>query len=659
MTPTALLLAGILLLLVGGALAAAMARVRPLAHALFLASSLGGCALAGLAGVRVLGGAEPGAVRGAWTVPGGLFHLRLDALGAWFAVVVALVAAPIALYSVAYFARAGARTFGSFSIWLSALLAALLTLSAARNALLFLAAWEAMTLSAYLLVTLEHEKEYVRWSGRLYIFANHSAAFCLIALIGILAAGSGSLDIGEFGPSAAPGLCVALALLAFGTKAGVIPFHIWLPHAHPAAASPVSAMLSGIVLKAGIFGILRFLPALAHDGAGWGLLVLVLGAVAGVMGVLYALAQHELKRLLAYHSVENIGIILLGIGVGLMGAHANLPEVAVLGFAGALLHVLNHAAFKSLLFLGAGSVLHGAGTGEIDELGGLAKRMPVTALCFLVGSVSICGLPPFNGFVSEWTIYRAMFLDARGGAGAGRLAGAMGIVSLALVGGLAAACFAKAFAAVFLGEPRGHDAIEAHEARPSQRVAMAFLALLCLAIGLLPHVVLGIVWPAAAALAGGVGVSDVPAVGRFAPWYAAVSGVGALFVGLALVLALVRRGLARGPRPVATWGCGYALPGPRMQYTASSFAASLLRIFRGLVHPTTRLRRAEGAFPPAPSLLTWTKDAAETYVFRPAFVALAWPGRVTRLLHRVAVQYQVLFVIVALAALLLWKVTLG
>jgi hypothetical protein len=235
----------------------------------------------------------------------------------------------------------------------------------------------------------------------------------------------------------------------------------------------------------------------------------------------------------------------------------------------------------------------------------------------------------------------------------------LGIISLALIGGLAAACFAKAFAAVFLGEPRGHDAPRAHEARPSQRVAMAFLALLCLGVGLFPQVVLGIVWPAAAALAEGVGVRDVPAVGRYASWYAAVSGAGAVLLGLAMGLALLRRGLARGPSRVATWGCGYALPGPRMQYTASSFAASLLRVFRGLVHPTTRLRRAEGAFPPAPSLLTWTKDAAEAYVFRPAFVALAWPGRVTRLLHRVAVQYQVLFVIVALAALLLWKVTLG
>jgi hydrogenase-4 component B len=652
MTPTALLFVGILLLLAGGLLAAAASRTRLLSHALFLTSSLGGCALAGISGIRVLRGAEPGAILDAWTVPGGLFHLRLDALGAWFAVVVALVTAPVALYSVAYFARAGARTFGSFSIFLASLVAALLALAAARNALLFLAAWEAMTLSAYLLVTLEHEKEYVRWSGRLYLFANHSAAFCLIGLIGLLAAGSGSFDLDDFGPNHAPALCIALAILAFGTKAGAIPLHIWLPHAHPAAASPVSAMLSGIVLKAGIFGLLRFLPALCHEGKGWGALILALGAVAGVIGVLYALAQHELKRLLAYHSVENIGIILLGVGVGVMGAQARLPEVAVLGFAGALLHLLNHAVFKSLLFLGAGSVLHAAGTGEIDELGGLAKRMPSTALLFLVGCVSICGLPPFNGFVSEWTIYRAMFHS-------GHLAGATGIVSLALIGGLAAACFAKAYSAVFLGEPRGHGAGSARDAGASQRAAMGFLGLLCLAVGLLPQVALRMVWPAAAALARGIGVRDVPAVGRFVPWYASLSALGAVVVVLALVLALVRAGLVRAPRPVATWGCGYALPGPRMQYTASSFAALLLRIFKGLVHPTTRVRQAEGAFPHAPSLLTWTKDAAEAYLFRPAFVALAWPGRITRLLHRVAVQYQVLFVIVALAALLLWKVTLG
>jgi len=659
MTPTALLLAGILLLLVGGALTAAVSRAHRLSHALFLVSNLGGCALAGLSGVRALCGAEPGMIREAWSVPAGLLDLRLDALGAWFALVVALVAAPVTLYAVAYFERVGARTFGSFSIFLASLLAGLLALAAARNALLFLAAWEIVTLSAYLLITLEHEKEYVRWSGRLYLYANHTAAFCLIALIGILAAGTRSFDIAQFGPNASPGLCIALALVAFGTKAGVVPLHIWLPHAHPAAASPVSAMLSGIVLKAGIFGLLRFLPALAHGSTGWGALILALGAVAGVMGVLYALAQHELKRLLAYHSVENIGIILLGVGVGLMGTHAKLPEVAVLGFAGALLHLLNHAVFKSLLFLGAGSVLNAAGTGNLDALGGLAKRMRWTALFFLVGSVSICGLPPFNGFLSEWTIYRAMFLGGAGGLGAGRLAGALGIVSLALIGGLAAACFAKAFAAVFLGEPRGHDAGQAPEARPSQRAAMAFLAFLCLAIGLLPQVALRLVWPAATAVAGELGVRDVPAVERFVPWYTALSTIGILVVGVALVLVLVRARFARGPRVVATWGCGYALPGPRMQYTASSFAASLIRVFKGFVHPTSRVRRAEGAFPTAPSLLTWTKDAAEAYLFRPLFLTLAWPGRATRLLHRVAVQYQVLFVIVALAALLLWKVTLG
>jgi hydrogenase-4 component B len=659
MTPTPLLLAGILLLLLGGPLAAVAARWRRLSGALFLLSTLGGCALAGLSAVAALLGADPGVVHGPWTVPGGLFHVHLDALGAWFALVVALVAAPIALYAVAYFARAPARTLRSFSLFSGWLLAALLTLAAARNALLFLAAWETLTLSAYLLVTLEHEKEYVRWSGALYLVANHTAAFCLVALIGILAVGAGSLDLKDFGPSAAPGLAVALALVAFCTKAGALPFHIWLPHAHPAAASPVSAMLSGIVLKAGIFGLLRFLPALTREGAGWGTLVLALGAITGVMGVLYALAQHELKRLLAYHSVENIGIILLGIGAGLLGAHAGLPEVAVLGFAGALLHILNHAAFKSLLFLGAGSVLHAAGTGEIDELGGLARRMPLTALLFLVGCISICGLPPFNGFLSEWTIYRAMFAGASEGAGAARLAGAVGILSLALIGGLAAACFAKAFGAVFLGEPRGHAGARAREAHPSQCAAMAFLALVCLAVGLLPQVAVRLVWPAAAELAAGAGTRDVPAAGRFVPWYASVSLVGAIVVGLAVVLALARAGLARDRRAAGTWGCGYGLATARMQYTASSFASTLLGVFRGLVHPTTRARGANGAFPAAPALHSWTKDAAEAYLFRPAFVALAWPGRLTRMLHRLAVQYQVLFVIVALAGLLLWKVTLG
>jgi len=376
MNATGLLLLGILVLLTGGVLSAVCARVRGLWVGIFLASSLGGCALAATAGLRVLLGADVEDWIVGWNVPAGAFHARLDPLGAWYALVVGLIGAPIAVYATSYFERAGRGTIAIFALLFNLLLGAPRVLAAAGHALLFLAAWEAMTISAYFLIVLVHSKEEVRRAGRLYLFANHTGTFCLVALVALLGAGAGSLEFAALSSAAASlpasGLLLPLALIGFGTKAGILPLHIWLPHAHPAAPSPISALLSGIVIKAGIFGLLRFLAFLPVAPVSWGVLLLVLGVLSGLLGVLYALSQHDLKKLLAYHSVENIGIILIGIGAGLVGARSGSGLVAILGFAGALLHLLNHAAFKSLLFLGAGSVVHETGSGEIDHLGGLA-----------------------------------------------------------------------------------------------------------------------------------------------------------------------------------------------------------------------------------------------------------------------------------------------
>jgi formate hydrogenlyase subunit 3/multisubunit Na+/H+ antiporter MnhD subunit len=278
------------------------------------------------------------------------------------------------------------------------LLASMLLVVTARNGVLFLVSWEIMSLSSFFLVMFEDEKPGVREAGWTYLVTTHLGTALLLAMFVLLGRNSGSLDFDALSaPEAIAGVVFLLGLIGFGTKAGLMPLHVWLPEAHPVAPSYVSAVMSGVMIKMGIYGLLRTLTWLGEPPAWWGWTLLVLGVVSGVLGVLYALAQHDLKRLLAYHSVENIGIIAMALGVGLLGVHYRIPAMAALGFTGGLLHVVNHALFKSLLFLGAGSVLHATGVGDLDRLGGLLKRMPITGTTFLIGAAAICGLPPLNG----------------------------------------------------------------------------------------------------------------------------------------------------------------------------------------------------------------------------------------------------------------------
>jgi hydrogenase-4 component B len=422
-----------------------------------------------------------------------------------------------------------------------------------------------------------------------------------------------------------------LGLLGFGTKAGFMPMHVWLPAAHPVAPTPASALLSGVVVKVGIYGMLRLLAWLPPLPAACSYLLLSFAIVSGVMGVLYALAQHELKRLLAYHTVENIGIIALGIGIGMLGQTSEQPALAALGYTGALLHVTNHALFKGLLFLSAGAVQHAAGTTEIERLGGLAKRTPVNAFMFLIGAVAICGLPPLNGFVSEWLIYGSLFGGAIRGVGGSGTAAALGLVSLALMGGLALACFAKVFGVVFLGEPRDAQ-LHAHATPALMKIAMGGLALACLLIGVLPGLWLPLAQRVTSQLARSLPETDVePAIRSVLAPATTLSVLAAIFVLVVGGLVLIRRhaqsrATARDRTeacPAATWGCGYARPAARMQYTASSFAASLIGSFRTLLWPDRSLAAPSGAFPAAGRLETHAPDIAEHDLFRPLFRAIA------------------------------------
>ncbi|MBI2401321.1 MAG: oxidoreductase, partial [Gemmatimonadetes bacterium] len=473
----------------------------------------------------------------------------------------------------------------------------------AQSAVPFLAAWELMALGGYFAVVFDDRREDVRRPGLVYLVATHAGTLLLFLLFGAWGSHAADLTFASLAAGARQlgdtrSLVFALALLGFGVKAGFVPLHFWLPEAHAAAPSHVSALMSGVVIKTGVYGLLRVATLLHVPPAWWGWTVLVLGVASAILGVLWALAQHDLKRLLAYHSVENIGIILLGLGVGALGLVYRLPVLAVLGLAGAVLHTLNHALFKSLLFLGAGNVLRATGTRGLERLGGLARGMPITWAVFVVGSVAIVGLPPLNGFVSEWLVFQALF--QAGFSPTPAELSVFGAAALALVGGLALACFAKVCGVVFLGQPRTEAGRAAREVTRGYLVPAVALAAACVAIGLWPWLVLT---PSVRVAAFVTGIPPATAFDLAGPAIAAgqrIALLAALGVLVSALLWWLRVAALRraGTAAAETWGCGYARPTARMQYSASSFTAPLLGVFgrlsgvRAVRHPSSFETRA-------------------------------------------------------------------
>lgn len=515
-----------------------------------------------------------------WSIPGGELVLRLDPLSAIFLLPLLLVLACGSVFGLGYWPqREHPRNGRKFRLFFGLIGASIVVLVTARNSLLFLMGWEVMALSSYFLITTEGEKTEARQAGFIYLIATHTGTLALFAMFALLAQISGSFNFPIAQTLAGGGgtAIFLLGLFGFGLKAGLMPLHIWLPGAHAAAPSHASALLSGVMIKTGIYGLVRLTSFFIDIPPWWGWMVLVLGAFSGIFGVAFALAQHDIKRLLAYHSVENIGIIALGLGVALLGRSFGLPALMLLGIAGALLHVINHGLFKSLLFLSAGSMIHATGTREIDHYGGLLKRQPWTGLMFLSGAVAISGLPPFNGFVSELLIYLGAFGALQGDALTLRLA-VLAVPALALIGGLALACFVKVFGIAFLGTARSAAAEQAHEAPFSMRLAMLPLLICCAWIGLLPVTVAPLLQQAAVAW------SPLCAAASLTAPLAPLAWIGGMGWGLLLTAAIagfwLRRRARGAPDTVATWGCGFAWPGPRMQYTASSFADFLVGLFR-------------------------------------------------------------------------------
>jgi formate hydrogenlyase subunit 3/multisubunit Na+/H+ antiporter MnhD subunit len=516
-------------------------------------------------------------------------HFRMDALAAFFMVVVNLGGAAASLFALGYGRHdpSPQRVLPFYPAYLAAMNLVVM----ADDAFSFLVSWECMSLTSWALVIAHHRVAENLRAGYVYLLMASFGTLALLLGFGLLAGADGNYAfdaIRASHPSAAlAALVLILVLVGAGSKAGVVPLHAWLPLAHPAAPSHVSALMSGVMTKVAVYGFIRIVfDLLGTPDWWWSMLVLAVGGITAVMGVLYALMQHDLKRLLAYHTVENIGIIYIGLGLALAFKAHDMPLAAALALTAGLFHVFNHSVFKSLLFFGAGSVLNATGTRDMEHLGGLIHRMPQTAFVFLVGCVAISALPPLNGFVSEWLTFQAILLSPQLPSwGLKFLVPAVGAL-LALSAALAAACFVKAFGVSFLGRARTPAAANAQETDSNSLAAMYFLAALCLVAGIVPGFFIDALAPVTKSLvsvsmphqAGVEWLSIVPIAESRSSYNGLLVFIFVLLSGSIAAFAIHRLAsdkLRRGP----AWDCGYPDPSPATQYTASSFAQPIRRVY--------------------------------------------------------------------------------
>jgi hydrogenase-4 component B len=587
-----------------------------------------------------------------FVICGELVHLRLDALSALFLALLSLVGAAGAVYAREYWSDAEhPRSARAGRLWWNALVLCLGLVLTTLNGLHFLIAWELFAVSAYFLVTLDRRSTEVRAAGWLYLVASHVAAVCLFAFFCTLAARTGSWELGDMRGHSGLAPLFWLALVGFGLKAGMFPLHVWLPSAHANAPSHVSAILSGVTLKMGVYGIVRFSGWLPMPPtAGW--VVTALAVSSAVLGVAFALGQHDFKRLLAYHSVENIGIILIGLGFAMVATSQGNATWGRLALAGGLLHVWNHGLFKSLLFFAAGSVLHTTGTREMSRLGGLWRMMPWTTSLFALGAVAISGLPPLNGFVSEWLIYLGLF-DATIARSLAAWAAIPAAILLGVAGALALACFVKACGVMFLGAPRSQAALRARECGPSMRFTMVALGASCVAIGLAPTVF----WPAVSRAVEvwqpvWTGAETPVPLGALSRAHIALAALAA-----AAAMWLCRKARRSGLKRALTWDCGYAGPTSRMQYTAGSFAGIITEWFSWILRPERHERRPEVLFPASASSTEHTPETVLERIVEPAGRMILRISLMARRFQHGRVQAYILYVLAGLAglaALVLW-----
>lgn len=595
-----------------------------------------------------------------FSAPVGTAYLRLDPLSALFASVTSVGALLTSIYSIGYMKmyRGERAALSSYFFFAGMMSASMLLVEVAQNAILFLIVWEIMSTSSFFLVAFENRNDEVRKASLYYFIAMQAGVAFLIAAFAWASAASGSLDFSSFAAvlgkhDSVSMLLFVLFFVGFGTKAGIVPMHTWLPRAHPAAPTGVSALMSGVMIKTGIYGILRILLLLGIPDYKLAYGVLIVSVITGVFGVMNAVAQHDIKKLLAYSSIENIGIIGVGIGVGMLGLVHDNPLIAMLGFFGALLHVLNHFTFKSVLFYGSGVVYSQTHTRNMDNLGGLSKYLPLTSLMFLIASLAITGLPLFNGFISELAIYVGLARSLSAGSIAMVVAALFGFSGLAFIGAMALLCFTKAYGICFLGLPRTRYHVGPNEKERTLLVPMGILAVVIVGIGLFPWLTID--------LLKNVVMEFVPALtpGQFVPMteilrtisaaLAALTGLAAFFFGLRTFLLRKRK-----VSEYKTWDCGYQAGSSRLQYTSSSFAQPFLHLVAELVPQKIHVEKQPVLFPEEASLESHTQDLSERFIFRPSIGILNKFLNLFSWIQSGRMQQYIMYGLVFLVFLLIW-----
>jgi hydrogenase-4 component B len=596
----------------------------------------------------------------------------VDKLSAFFIFLISLIALLASIYAFGYVKHYYRKyNIGTLGFFYNIFLAGMVMVAAAHNALFFLIAWEIMSLASYFLVIYEKKRSENVQAGSLYFIMTHvGTAFITLAFL-LLYRSTGSLDFGvikETIGNTSPlimNTVFILALIGFGTKAGIIPFHIWLPNAHPAAPSHVSALMSGVMIKTGIYMFIRmFIDIMPDAPLWWGIVILILGSISSLLGVLYALTEHDIKRLLAYSSIENIGIILLGLGSSLVFWSLDMKPLAVFSLVAALFHTLNHAIFKSLLFLGAGSVISQTHTRNMEEYGGLIKYMPQTALFFLAGSMAISALPPLNGFFSEWMTFQSLFNGIMASDTSARWGFVLAAGSLAFTGGLAAMCFVKAFGVTFLARPRSENARHSGESGLALRAAMTALAILTLVIGFTAGSITDVL--------SGV-VTDLSVFHSSEPaFFSTIQTVGMrngfATISMPLILASLIATIAltffavylvsrnRKTKIGRTWDCGTTLS-PRMEITGTGFSHSIVMIFRGALKPTKQTsieyRDEEMRYFQKTNLVEFgIQDIYNSYFYQPVHMLTNKASEYVKRIQSGNINMYVLYILAILIALL-------
>jgi len=598
---------------------------------------------------------------------------KVDKLAAFFIFTISLIALLSSLYALEYIKHYYTKyNIGTLNFFYNIFILGMVLVVSANNALFFLIVWEIMSLASYFLVIYENKEKDNLKAGSLYFIMTHiGTAFITLAFL-LLYSATGSLDfsiikenIGNVTPLV-KNIVFILSIVGFGTKAGIIPLHIWLPGAHPAAPSHVSALMSGVMIKTGIYMFIRiFMDIITTAPVWWGTVILILGAISSLLGVLYALTEHDIKRLLAYHSIENIGIIMMGIGSSLIFWSLDMKPYAILGLVAALFHTINHAIFKALLFLGAGSVISKMHTRNMEEYGGLIKYMPQTAFFFLIGSMAISAFPPFNGFFSEWITFQALFKGIMISDTSVRWAFLTAAGSLAFTGGLAAMCFVKVFGSTFLARPRSKEVSHAKEAGIKIRFSMLILSTLTLLLGLASGTVTDIL----SGIVNNLGIFNkvkpvllATAVNvRLEDNFSAVSIpliLIILIVVTVLIFILVSAFTLNTKIQIGdTWDCGSTLTS-RMEITATAFANSIISIFHGVLKPTKQITieyrdASMRYFPKTETVRLGTKDIYRGYFYLPVQLLTTKVSGYVKKIQSGNINTYILYILIILIAMLL------